>query len=166
MIPTLTIRQAIIKDITSIKSIWLENYDDFKESINPEELEFYLLTQIIRQDDNYKFWVGVNENEEIIAWSSVFPFHPGPMPFVKGKLAENSTYVKKEYRNRGVGKNILKHALEYCVTTDIQYVKGLICSDNIGSLKMCMDLGFEKIYSINKQNMLPSFEVLLFKVAH
>jgi L-amino acid N-acyltransferase YncA len=132
--------------------------DDFKDA------KAFLYQQIMQQDHNYHFWVLCNSDDIILAWSSIFLLHPGPIPYVKGHFAENSTYVKREYQYLGLGKKLLSFALDYCKETQVKYVQGFINTQNKSSINMCINLGFEEIYTFDDEENRSSIKLLFYNV--
>lgn len=157
------IRRSTLSDLEQILAIWLENYDLLSEEIK-NEASTYLKTQILQQDKDYCFWVLLDNEGFVIAWSSIFLLHPGPIPYVKGHFAENSTYVKKAYQHLGLRKKLLSFALDYCKNTQIKYVQGFIYAQNKSSINMCINLGFKEIYTFDNEENRSSIKLLFYHV--
>jgi L-amino acid N-acyltransferase YncA len=166
------IRQAESKDADFIVDIWMDgNIEQYTfaslSSTTKQDLKRIINNHISIQDENFKFWVCVSNEGEIIGWQSILPFHASPNPLVRNSFAQSSTYVKKEFQHRGVGKGLLQHALKHCSeNTEIVYVIGLLVTENIKSLKMCDNIGFLNYGTLPKNksnNDFPNFDLVIYE---
>ncbi|HTC00952.1 MAG TPA: GNAT family N-acetyltransferase [Ferruginibacter sp.] len=166
------IRQAELKDTDFIVDIWIDgNIEQYSSqslgTTTNEDLKRIISNHITIQDDNFKFWVCITDEDEIIGWQSILPFHASPNPLVRNCFAQSSTYVKKEFQTKGVGKFLLQHALNYCSdNTEIVYVIGLVVTENLKSLKMCDKLGFLNYGTLPKNKLnhnFPNFDMVIYE---
>ncbi len=148
------IRQATEDDLNDIVEIWTEGVkkQTTDTEFNLNQVNFDFKSQILNQNNDFKFWVCVNNENTIIGWQSITPFHNTPNYAVKSIFAQSSTYVKHNYQKEGVGKILLTHALEYCKNKSrIKHVFGLVLSENKASLKLCDEIGFHNLGTLPNQ---------------
>ena len=85
-------------------------------------------------------WVVETEPNNIIGWISFEPFITRP---AYNNTAEISIYLAEESRHKGIGKQVLQHALNSAEGLDIKVLLGFIFAHNTPSLKLFYSLGFE-----------------------
>lgn len=166
-----TIRTATIQDLDDIVKIWrqgvLEQGSAAEEShLKIDTLKKEFQFQLEQQTTDFKFWICLTTDNSIAGWQSILPFHVSPNPIVKSSFGQSSTYVRKDFQGQGIGKILLKHALDYCKTnSNIKYVFGIVLTDNKKSLKMCNEIGFHNMGTLpNKRNLsFPNWDFLLYE---
>jgi RimJ/RimL family protein N-acetyltransferase len=86
------------------------------------------------------YFVEICENKVVgcVGLTKINPYH---------SIAHHAS-VTPAYRQRGVGKKLLKLAIQHCDTTMLY---GRVREDNIPSLKMSFSLGFKFIRKEHKQ---------------
>lgn len=165
------IRSAKLSDLDDIVAIWrqgvLEQGSTADERhLQPDTLKKEFAFQIEQQTNDFKFWICLTENNCIAGWQSILPFHVSPNPIVKSSFGQSSTYVRKEFQGKGIGKLLLNHALDYCKTkSNIKYVFGIVLTDNTKSLKMCDEIGFYNMGTLPRtQNLdFPNWDLLIYE---
>jgi phosphinothricin acetyltransferase len=85
-------------------------------------------------------WVAEDEGR-VIAWLSFQPFYGRPAYHA---TAEVSVYVAEDHRNRGIGGELLKRAIDHGPGLGIKTLVGFIFAHNGPSLGLFEKLGFEK----------------------
>lgn len=85
-------------------------------------------------------WVGC-EDDEIIGWISFKDFYGRP---AYNGTAEISIYLAEAHRGKGYGKQMLSHSINQCKQLGIHTLLGFIFEQNIASLKLFQNLGFEE----------------------
>lgn len=148
------IKNATLADARPIAEIFISGIHNQYDSQLPhrDEIERKLSTQIEGQDQNFKFWICADQENNILAWLSILPFHSSPHPIVSNAYGQCSLYVHQNYRKNGVGRVLLSHALEYCSKkTTIKYVLGIVLQDNHASMSVCRHVGFMDLGTLPKQ---------------
>jgi L-amino acid N-acyltransferase YncA len=84
-------------------------------------------------------WVVVEENK-ITAWASFQSFYGRP---AYRHTAEISIYVSKDHKQKGIGKMLLKKAIEECPGLEIKNLLGFIFGHNTPSLNLFRIFEFE-----------------------
>ncbi len=166
-----TIRNATTDDIAAIIDIWrqglLEQGKVADESqLRNEILENDFQSQINSQTTDFKFWICLSRTNEIAGWQSILPFQVSPNPVIKNSFGQSSTYIRPQFQGKGLGKLLLKHALEYCKSnTNIKFVIGFVLDQNKKSLKMCDEIGFQRmgVLPINDKGQFPHFNLLIYE---
>jgi L-amino acid N-acyltransferase len=81
----------------------------------------------------------IEEDDIIVAYGSLSHFRPkaGYWP-----VAENSVYVRPEYKGRGMGKALMKQLIEDAKTSGLWAITAWISSENADSILFHEKLGF------------------------
>jgi len=85
-------------------------------------------------------WVIENEFSEVIGWISFEPFIRRP---AYNYTAEISIYLAPEARYKGIGKQVLQHAIGSAGDLEIKVLVGFIFAHNTPSLKLFYSCGFQ-----------------------
>lgn len=83
----------------------------------------------------------VRHNEAVIGWVSYSNFYGRP---AYDGTAELSIYLHPSARNKGYGKNILKHCITQASSLGIRTLLGFIFSHNAPSIYLFKNAGFEE----------------------
>ncbi|MDA3613589.1 GNAT family N-acetyltransferase [Polluticaenibacter yanchengensis] len=86
-------------------------------------------------------WVVEDSSKQIIAWVSFQSFYGRP---AYNATVEVSIYLDPEQRGKGLGKNLLKYAMDHAPKFGIKTLLGFIFSHNIPSIKLFKHFGFEE----------------------
>ncbi|SDE31477.1 GNAT family N-acetyltransferase [Niabella drilacis] len=164
------IYEATAMDVDDITTIWRQGVLEQGAAANEDHLKVDNLKkdfrhQIEQQNENFKFWICLYK-DTIVGWRSILPFHVSPNPVVKSGFGQSSTYVKKEFQGKGIGKMLLDYALDYCKNhSNLKYVFGIVLTDNKKSLKMCDEIGFYNMGTLPKvQNAaFPEWDFLVYQ---
>lgn len=89
---------------------------------------------------NRPIWVVELESTQIIGWISFEPFISRP---AYNSTAEISIYLAEGSRHKGLGKEVLRHAVERAESLNIRVLLGFIFAHNAPSLKLFYSAGFE-----------------------
>lgn len=85
-------------------------------------------------------WVHEKESE-IAGWLSLQNFYNRP---AYQATVEISIYVKNTFKQQGIAKNLMAHALDSCPTLNITTVLGYIFGHNVPSINLFSRFGFKK----------------------
>lgn len=99
-------------------------------------------------------WV-VELEGEICAWLSFQSFYGRP---AYNGTAEVSIYLHEDFRGKGLGKHLLKLAIDACPSLQILNLLAFIFGHNEDSLKLFTKFGFEKWGHFPKVAVLDSVE--------
>lgn len=136
------IRRAEIKDLYAILDIYNDavlnttaTFDIIPRSKEEHSVWF-------REHDD-KFIVIVYELNDIVAgWASLSKWNERP---AYQNTAENSVYVNKDLRRRGIGRKLLAELVKLAGENDFHTIIARIAEGNETSIKMHSELGFEII---------------------
>lgn len=91
--------------------------------------------------DTHPIWVAEDDGV-VVGWCSLSPYRTGRMAF--RFTAEISYYVDEGQRGKGLGTQLIKHALDQCPSLGLKSLFGLILEVNVGSVRILERFGFEK----------------------
>ena len=136
------IRKAELKDLDAILEIYNDAVlnttatFDIAPRSKEEQVEWF------SEHDN-KFAVIVYEHEDkIIGWASLSKWNERP---AYRNTAENSVYVKKDSRGRGIGRELLSAIVNLARENGFHTTIARIAEGNKTSVKMHSEIGFEII---------------------
>jgi L-amino acid N-acyltransferase YncA len=137
----MTIRTAEIGDLSSIVSIYNETIPGrmVTADLEPVTVESRLDWFNTHNEIARPLWVVLEENN-VIAWASFQSFYGRP---AYRHTAEISIYITRNHQGKGIGKMLLKKAIEACPTLDIKNLLGFIFGHNTPSIKLFQHFGFE-----------------------
>lgn len=147
--PTGTIRQLTNEDFDAMYQIW---EDGIAAALTNPALtggprrrfyrQFYR-DALERQDRNFKIW-GYFNSQRLVGWQSVLPCQSAPMMW--HKFAELSTYVAPGNRERGIGRNLLLHAIADAKSnSELAYLLGFVSEANLHVQRLVQEVGFQRI---------------------
>jgi L-amino acid N-acyltransferase YncA len=85
-------------------------------------------------------WVLENKKREIIGWVSFQSFYGRP---AYNATIELSIYLEVSHRSKGLGKQVLRHAIEEAPKFGVKTILGYIFAHNEPSIKLFRRFGFE-----------------------
>ena len=95
------IRNAVENDFPSI----IELFKEFAEFEKLPEKMVNTVEQMIREKEYFNCFVAVNENNQIVGYSTYFfSYHT----WIGKSLYMDDLYVQPEYRKKGIGKRLLE----------------------------------------------------------
>ncbi len=101
-------------------------------------------------------WIVENQDKDILAWVSFQSFYGRPAYDV---TVEISIYIDSNFRGKGLGKKILKHAIEKAPEYGFKTILGFIFAHNKPSLKLFYHFGFEEWGVLPKVAQLDGIEI-------
>ncbi|MBD8069015.1 GNAT family N-acetyltransferase [Bacillus sp. PS06] len=99
-------------------------------------------------------WV-VELDGRICAWVSFEKFYGRP---AYNQTAELSIYIHNDYRGKGLGKDLLKHAIHACPDLNIKTLLAFIFGHNLPSIKLFEHFGFTQMALLPKVAVLDGVE--------
>jgi len=134
------IRQADINDLHDIVRIFeIGAIQSLGFTIEESDLYGYFQNHLISQNDTFKIWVAVY-GDKVIGWQSILPTRVNP--FVRPFFGESSTYVEPS-GIKGVATALLKHAMQECSKSQLQYIIGYVSATNAAAKHIVEKLGWE-----------------------
>lgn len=85
-------------------------------------------------------WV-VEENNEVVAWLSFSVFYGRP---AYHRTAELSLYVDKRFRRQGIGRELLRDAIQHAPMIGVDVLLGFIFARNSPSIELFLSFGFQR----------------------
>ena len=95
-----------------------------------------------RQRDKYPVFVALAEEQKVVGWSALNPFHAR---LGYRFTAENSVYVAADRRGQGLGKLLLAPLMEGARSRGLHAIIAVIDADNQASIRLHAGFGFEKV---------------------
>lgn len=98
-------RAASIKDVESILNIYNQGIEDRIATLEEDQKNIGYMTEWFN-NHNGRFEVIVIENDdELVGWASLNPYSNR---YAYAGVADLSIYIRRDYRGKGVGSNLLK----------------------------------------------------------
>lgn len=91
--------------------------------------------------DRYPVYVAELESL-VVGWCSCSPYRPGRLAL--RRTAEISYYVARSHWRRGIGSELVRHAIADASRLDLRTFFGILLESNVGSAALLERLGFEK----------------------
>jgi phosphinothricin acetyltransferase len=108
----------------------------------PRTLEHRMQWFEERQRDHYPILVAVAEQNAVIGWSALNPYHAR----VGYRFtSENSVYVAESHRGKGVGRALLGPLLDAGRARGLHAILAVIDAENEPSIRLHAAFGFEKV---------------------
>lgn len=137
------IRKATEKDLNQINAIYNESvlietgtFDIIQRSIE-ERIKWFN-----NRKEKHIVLVAEDMNGEIAGWASVNAYSDR---LAFEDTVENSVYVKKTQRGKGLGKILLEELIYHCEKAGVHTIIARVTEENKISIKIHEDLGFETV---------------------
>ncbi|WP_186786029.1 arsinothricin resistance N-acetyltransferase ArsN1 family A [Paenibacillus agilis] len=147
------IRRAKVDDASALTEIY--NYNIVHERNSTFESEPKTIESRVKWIEDagtyYPILVGVRENV-IVGTAYVSPYREKRECY-KG-VGEFSIYIHKDYRGKGVGKQLLSVLIEECEKLHYWKLLSRIFDFNTGSRQLCRSLGFREVGVYEKHSQL------------
>ena len=91
--------------------------------------------------ESYPLYVKEVE-DNVVGWCSLSPYRPGRLALEK--TVEITYFIDYTYHNRGIGSELIQHALNDCPRIKKRIVFAIVLEKNIRSLKLLERFGFER----------------------
>lgn len=136
------IRDALEADLPAIVEIYNEAIRGRVSTAQLDEVSVEERRPWFRQHSAaaHPLWVAEIEGQ-IAGW---FSFHPFIKRAAYRRTAEISVYVSAKFQRRGVGKALLKNAIQHSAQLKLSALLGLIFEHNHASLHLFDRMGFER----------------------
>ena len=140
------IRKATIKDFEKLKTIKLESKKDemkYSDSLKPLsktiDIYFEYFKAELRKKNSSVF---IAEDKKPIGIIIATYFKPLRISKFARKGYVSNLYIKKSYRNKGIGKKLLNISLKWLKQNKVKYISLEIHLENKKALKFYRNLGF------------------------
>jgi L-amino acid N-acyltransferase YncA len=144
------IRLAEITDLEAIREIYNDAVLTTTATFDIEPRTYEKQLEWFSQHNN-KFQVIVFEIDGIIAgWASISKWSDR---IAYEGTAENSVYVKKEFRNHGIGRRLLSQLIQNALNSGLHTIIARIAGGNQTSIRMHAEFGFEIIGIMKEAGM-------------
>ena len=148
----LSIREATIED-SQLYFDWVNNIDVRRNSINSDfiDIEDHLkwFSNAIKNDQIHMYVLGINSKEV------------GQVRFnINTNIAEVDYSIAEPFRSKGYGRYLLKESIKILCNevNQINFIKAIVKSINIPSIKVFKQLNFKCSRINNKKIVLCSFK--------
>ena len=137
------IRVAKIEDIVSITEIYNQAIDArfqtaFTERVTIEERTVWFNGHT---EGAYPVFVYVID-EKVVGWVSISPYRSGRAAL--RFCVEISYFVHQDHQRKGIGSQVLEHAVKACRDLHYRAVLAIILDKNESSIRLIEKAGFEK----------------------
>lgn len=142
------IRRANVDDLDALVEIWrlgAELATGRRLAAGEGDLyRGYYHDKVTVQRDPFRIWVAIDQKSgRMIGWQSLQPYSNNPLDFKCN--AEASTYIRPNSRKGMVGHWLLRHALRYAESTELEIIWALTMSSNTAARRMVKALGFQSV---------------------
>jgi phosphinothricin acetyltransferase len=134
------IRSATLTDIESITEIYIEAIleggltGDLEPLSVENRREWY-----IGHQERYAIFVRIVD-AAVVGYVAISPYRKGRDAF--SETCEISYYVAKQFRGRGLGKELVHHAIEYARGSEFASMLALVLACNQRSIDFLIGFGF------------------------
>jgi L-amino acid N-acyltransferase len=134
------IRRAIRADVESISAIYNEAISEggFTGDLDPLSIENRLAWFSDHQDP-YAIFVKTLERS-VVGYVALSPYRKGRRAF--SETCEISYYLSSEHRGRGIGKELVSHAIDYAEREEFTMIVAVILASNQRSMDLLLKFGF------------------------
>lgn len=156
MIEQLTIRDAVLEDLTSIVNIYNSTIASrmVTADLEPVTAADRMPWFTAHSPERYPLWV-VELDQQIVAWFSFQPFYGRP---AYDATAEISIYIHESCRGKGIGRRLIEYAMEACPRLGVRTLLGFVFGHNEPSLSLLQKYGFERWAHLPKVAELDGME--------
>ena len=138
-----TIRLATQDDIPAIVAIYNQailrgGCTADTDPIDPIQWQHWL---DIHPADKYPVWVAV-DSHAVVGWVSISAWRPGRKALVG--VAEVSYYVHNDFQGRGIGQQLLLHAIRHMETLQLHTILAILLGVNSRSITLLEKHGFTR----------------------
>lgn len=139
---SLEFRHATLDDLPRIVEIYNSTVAGrmVTADTNPVTVESRLPWFNVHNTTHRPLWM-VNLDGQNMGWMSFQSFYGRP---AYDGTVEVSIYLDESARGKGLGKQILRHAIAVAPEFGVQTLLGIIFAHNLPSLKLFMDIGFKE----------------------
>lgn len=135
------IRIAKKEDLPEIIAIYNESIPERMATADTNEITIESrLVWFNEHKDQRPLWV-YEKNHKIAGWLSLQNFYGRP---AYQATVEMSIYVKTEFKQQGIAKNLLLHAIQQCPKLKIKTILGFIFGHNTPSINLFTRFGFQQ----------------------
>jgi len=141
--PKISIRIADMSDLSKIVTIYNQAVPTRRSTANtiPWTVESRTPWFMEHKPDARPIFVAEVDGQ-VIGWCSLSVYRPGRLAL--RFTAEISYYIDSAFQRQGVGKILLRHAIEACPELTIKNIIAVIIDRNEPSKKLLEKLGFEQ----------------------
>ncbi|MDR5854520.1 GNAT family N-acetyltransferase [Caballeronia sp. LZ062] len=138
---SLTYRDATLDDLPAIVAIYNSTIASRQVTadLDPVSVESRLAWFRSHGPDARPLWV-VEEGGSVIAWLSFSDFYGRP---AYARTVEVSIYLDERARGKGLGKQLLREALDKAPSLKVDTVLGFVFGHNEPSMRLFASFGFE-----------------------
>jgi len=135
-------RNAVLNDLSKIVEIYNTTIEGRMVTADTEPVSVESRLQWFNEHSPARrpLWMVENDQRDIIGWVSFQSFYGRP---AYNATTEISIYLDPKFRGEGIGKTVLKYAMENCSAFGIKTLLGFIFAHNEPSLKLFHHFGFE-----------------------
>lgn len=136
------IRRAVREDLDDIVDLWYEGALEAWGVHPPERqaVQGFFSSRFDAIAAPYGIWVAVR-GDEIVGWQALQQHYPNPLY----RSALSSTYVSDKNQSHGMGRALLKFAMEYARTADIENIFGHVFCENHAATQLLESLGWTRV---------------------
>ena len=136
-------RTADIADLPRIVAIYNQAVPTHHSTANTIPWTVESRTSWFMEHEPAKHPIFVAEvKEQVAGWCSLSVYRPGRLAL--RFTSEISYYIDNDFQSQGIGRALIRHALEACPSLDIKNIIAVVIDRNEASRKLLEKLGFEQ----------------------
>ena len=138
----LVYRDATLRDLERIVEIYNSTISSRMVTADTEPVSVESRIRWFHEHTSKKrpLWVIESKNNEIVGWVSFQSFYGRP---AYDATVELSIYLEVSHRSKGLGKQVLRHAIEEAPKFGVKTILGYTFGHNEPSIKLFRRFGFE-----------------------
>ncbi|WP_051030964.1 arsinothricin resistance N-acetyltransferase ArsN1 family A [Robertmurraya massiliosenegalensis] len=148
---TVIIREAIFKDIESIRTIYNEGIEDRIATLEIDEKDpSYMKEWFIKHEGRYKIIVA-EVGGEVVGWAALNPYNNR---CAYSGVADLSVYISRNHRGKGIGTKLLKAIDNAAKTSGFHKIVLFTFPFNEMGQKLYVKNGYREVGTFKNQGVL------------
>lgn len=145
MIAMIKIRLACPEDADRIETITREQIAEKHEIFDEKRFEWGMLRRLYDPLQRNGFFIAENQTNDVVGISFA---ELRVDPFGESEAYIKQLFVKKTYRNKGIGKQLLTHIITHLKQMEIQKIQAFLSMDYNELTQMYKNLNFKEKFKI------------------
>ncbi len=137
----MNIRPATQNDLEQIVEIFNQAIENGNSNAYTEKVKTSEKQQWFESHTHQYFILVVEENENIIGWTSISPYRKDRQALAA--TAEISYYIHTDYQRKGIGKLLVNEAINLAIKKGIKNLFAIMLDTNEASKNLLLNINFQ-----------------------